>query len=325
MLPEWIADLQVLETPELARRCVEWLPLRLRCRCATLYTFEVESKQFRLLASSASVSTPLTIAADDQSSPVVIATRARATEATSTADGVVWTLPLHDEQECRGALQLAFARHEQPATDELAALGAFLGRAMTHAARYEAATRDARRDALTGLFNFRWLIETLEREVRRAARYGAPLSVIMIDLDRLKQINDQRGHAVGDQVLRRLADAIHSNLRRFDAGARRGGDEFAVVLPSTELTGAVQVAHRIGATLADTEDRGIGASLGVAQWRVGWSAQKLLEAADAAMYAAKQSRSTGEGVRVQTAANPSGGSPAGNSLAAFVAAQISSR
>jgi diguanylate cyclase (GGDEF)-like protein len=111
---------------------------------------------------------------------------------------------------------------------------------------YETLKLQAITDGLTGLYNHRYFYERLEEEVAKSKRYGAPLSLLMLDLDDFKSFNDAYGHPAGDQVLRQIADILHRQLRRqIDVVARYGGEEFAVILPSTPLAGAQAVGDRL--------------------------------------------------------------------------------
>jgi diguanylate cyclase (GGDEF)-like protein len=99
------------------------------------------------------------------------------------------------------------------------------------------------RDSLTGLYNRRYLMETLDRELSRAARDRVPLSLVMIDIDHFKQVNDQFGHKAGDMVLQALSILFSSKTRRMDIACRYGGDEFFVVLPGANLDCACKRAE----------------------------------------------------------------------------------
>src|SRR5215475_7439802 len=112
-------------------------------------------------------------------------------------------------------------------------------------------------DMLTGLANRRAFSVQLERELRRSVRYGTPASLLLIDVDGLKQINDRLGHHAGDKVIRHVADAITEVLRDTDFGARWGGDEFAIVAPNTTADAAYYSAERLLVRLA-TESRRTG-------------------------------------------------------------------
>lgn len=174
--------------------------------------------------------------------------------------------------------------------------------ALSNAHLYESTRALADRDPLTGFYNHRYLHERLAEEILRAQRNRAPLSLLMIDLDDFKLVNDSLGHVFGDEVLRWVADQIRDELRGSDVAARYGGDEFAVILPETSAAGARDVGQRIVAALAErpyrAERRGpvpVGASVGVATFPAdGRSPATLIEAADAALYRVK--RAGGQGV-----------------------------
>jgi diguanylate cyclase (GGDEF)-like protein len=134
----------------------------------------------------------------------------------------------------------------------------------------------------------------MQREIVRARRYGKPLSMIMIDVDNLKSVNDRFGHAAGDQVLRQVASCIQPT-RASDLAARVGGDEFALILPETPSGGAEQVAWRLLEAVHTVRldfDSAISMSLGIAQLESGddGEGETLLARADKAMYRAKRGR-----------------------------------
>ncbi len=109
----------------------------------------------------------------------------------------------------------------------------------------------SRTDPLTGFFNFRHLTEALGSEMERTCRTGLPTSLIMIDLDYFKRINDTYGHEVGNDVLCWASNIFHENIRRIDIPCRFGGEEFAIILPGTPLKGAVHVAERLRTALQE--------------------------------------------------------------------------
>ena len=155
--------------------------------------------------------------------------------------------------------------------------------------------RLATTDSLTGLFNRRRFIEVTEREFSRAKRYGDALSLIMLDADKFKAVNDTYGHDVGDFVLKSLASVGRSTLRDVDAFGRVEGEEFMVLLPSTPLDGAVLVAEKLRAaiagTVASTEggDIRFTVSLGVTTLRKDTgNVDQMLKEADQALYFAKE-------------------------------------
>jgi len=145
-------------------------------------------------------------------------------------------------------------------------------------------------DPLTGLANYRHLIDVLEAEIERSGRTGREFSVLLLDLDGLKSVNDRFGHLVGSRALKRLAEVLRVHSRAVDTPARYGGDEFALVMPETGAQSARRVAARIRERLAtQTEDPKITVSVGVAVYpSSGATAERLLIAADEALYAMKQ-------------------------------------
>ncbi len=164
---------------------------------------------------------------------------------------------------------------------------------MIEIAIYESTERSAQTDGLTGLSNHAFLVQTLRREVLRARRHGGPVSLVMLDLDDFKRVNDQRGHVEGDRVLRAAAGLVREGLREIDTAARYGGEEFALLLPETSRTGAFVVAERLRATLERhfaQKRRGprVTVSGGVACFpEDADSAEDLVRRADEALYRAK--------------------------------------
>ena len=148
-------------------------------------------------------------------------------------------------------------------------------------------------DHLTGLANRRRFERQLEREVARTERYNRPFCLLLVDIDNFKDVNDTYGHDAGDEALRRVANVIQSGTRGIDTGARIGGDEFAVILPETDLVRGLEVAERLRASVAalDLGPAGrVTASLGVAELPAcARTNEELRTAADAALYEAKRS------------------------------------
>lgn len=186
----------------------------------------------------------------------------------------------------------------------LAALGILIS--MTTATKFEAAlrrawqheqaaVREARTDSLTGLVNRRRFSEAAAAEWGRSIRYGRPSSLILFDLDRFKQINDEQGHAAGDAVLKKVAEVCQFEIRDFDLIARIGGEEFAVLLPETSAEAALGLAERLRRCIERLEVKSGGgvlrptASFGVAPLTLeGHDWTEALHLADGALYRAKE-------------------------------------
>lgn len=145
-------------------------------------------------------------------------------------------------------------------------------------------------DPLTGLANYRLLMERIDAEIKRYARVGRPFSILLLDLDGLKKINDVYGHLVGSLAICRVAEVLHLSCRETDTPARYGGDEFALVLPETSSEAAAQVAQRISERLAkDVETPRLTISIGIAECpRDGHTVEQMIGAADHSLYDEKR-------------------------------------
>jgi diguanylate cyclase (GGDEF)-like protein len=159
---------------------------------------------------------------------------------------------------------------------------------------YRFAVERAFRDPLTGAQNRAAFDEALQRDVELARRQGTSVSVLVIDIDHFKQVNDTYGHRFGDDVLRAVAHAVGDTIRRSDVLYRYGGEEFVVLASHTTLTGARQLAERIRGNVAGIATVGgrelrVTVSVGAAQLRAGESAEALFVRADQALYRAKES------------------------------------
>lgn len=150
-------------------------------------------------------------------------------------------------------------------------------------------------DHLTGVHNRQALLANLETEIERAARFGHPLSVVMVDLDHFKRLNDSHGHAAGDLILRRVADTLRENVRSVDVVGRYGGEEFLLVLPETDVDAAASLAEKLRRLVGRQEvalDDGYRASATLSAGVAGGSGghlslESLVRDADNAMYSAK--------------------------------------
>ena len=214
------------------------------------------------------------------------------------AGAPVLAVPLRTPHRALGALAVARAPGEPPFgpgdVEVLHDLARHAAAAVANALAHEETLRLSVTDPLTGAGNFRQLSTTLAREVERATRFNRPLSVVMLDLDHFKTVNDTHGHPFGDGVLREFARRLQDCLREVDTVTRYGGEEFTVVLPETGADGAAAVAGRIVRAVRDrpftvgSRSSEVTVSAGVASFPDhGRTASEILRAADAALYAAK--------------------------------------
>jgi diguanylate cyclase (GGDEF)-like protein len=205
-----------------------------------------------------------------------------------------FAIPLTSRAGTRALLVL---RQKDAATlddPEMRALVEHLAVALANAEAYRRARDLSFLDELSGVYNYRFLIEAIERETRRAQRFEHTFSVIMLDLDNLKGYNDRFGHLRGSEAIRTIGEILSATLRRVDLAARYGGDEFAVILPRTDKKGALRVCERLRQRIRSYPFPGAGgagvitASFGISSFpQDGKSSRVLLRKADRALYRAK--------------------------------------
>ena len=153
-----------------------------------------------------------------------------------------------------------------------------------------------RTDPLTGIANYRYFILALEQEMERTLRSGQPTTLIMLDIDHFKQVNDQWGHEVGNQALVHISKLMQQALRKLDIACRYGGEEFAIILPNTDLRASIPVAERLRQAIAETpmqiddQQLQLTVSLGIDSFAkaVEMPVEKLVAGADQYLYQAKQ-------------------------------------
>jgi two-component system, cell cycle response regulator len=247
----------------------------------------------------------------DQLLRVIVETAVQSTGATrgELADGDLVLIALGDE---RGPDKLEFpltAGRETFGTlvlygdgfspDQRESAGWLVGHAviaLSNARQHRTVEQQALVDSLTGLANRRLSTAALEKELARAQRFEEPLTLVLADIDDFKRINDRWGHPTGDDVLKAFAARMRESVREIDLAGRWGGEEFALLLPGTDLEGGRRLAERIRALVEsrplkgpDGEEIRVTASFGVASFPELSTQKELVAAADAALYEAKRS------------------------------------
>jgi diguanylate cyclase (GGDEF)-like protein len=207
-------------------------------------------------------------------------------------------VPLICHERVVGVLNLADKIHADCFSRQDIALtelfGQLVGASIGNVKLFEKMQRQATTDGLTGLANHKRLYELLERELWRSRRYGGHISLIMVDIDNLKKINDEFGHRAGDKVIKTISTTIKKCIRQIDTAARYGGDEFAVILPNTSLAEAVVVAERMVELAANSpitwenEQIPLSISVGLGQYDSAHSPEDITSRSDQALYLAKQ-------------------------------------
>jgi two-component system cell cycle response regulator len=193
-----------------------------------------------------------------------------------------------------GSLVLTSDSFEADTVETAASLAAQAVVALENARLHRMVERQAMVDSLTGLANRRSLEESLRSELARATRFGDSVCVVLADLDDFKHVNDQYGHAAGDEVLKAFAGALRATVRESDVAGRWGGEEFALVLPGTDAVGGARLAERARAAIESARVKmpngdfcGVTASFGVASFPESHELGEILASADSALYAAK--------------------------------------
>jgi diguanylate cyclase (GGDEF)-like protein len=204
-------------------------------------------------------------------------------------------VPLVAEGKVQGTLLVEHAlrsgsRIERRVVNAVERFGAYAALALRNAVLLEQVQRLAATDGLTAIANRRTFEATLERELARAQRHAEPVSLVLLDIDHFKVLNDTYGHVAGDEVLRNVAAALACECREFDTAARYGGEEFAVILPGCSAAEALEAAERFRRIVASApSDVPITASAGVATFPDhSRDAEHLVRVTDDALYAAKR-------------------------------------
>jgi diguanylate cyclase (GGDEF)-like protein/putative nucleotidyltransferase with HDIG domain len=204
------------------------------------------------------------------------------------------SVPLKIDDEVLGVFSLESRREQAFSPEDVVTtqtLAHQLALALHTARTYQAAFEQAITDGLTGLKTHRYFMEAVDREWRRSTRSGQNFSVIMLDLDQFKEVNDRYGHMQGDRVLRAVANVLSDSVRQSNVVARYGGDEFSILMPEATTAQAEPFAERMRANIENDpllKTHGITASVGIGTFpEHGPTMQEVLRVADAGMYLAK--------------------------------------
>jgi diguanylate cyclase (GGDEF)-like protein len=230
-------------------------------------------------------------------------------------------VPLRWDGRLRGALAVGYERERDAGREELALLEAFgdlAAAACRNASAHAELALAARTDTLTGCLNHAAMHDALHREFERCRRKGHALSLVIVDLDEFKQVNELHGHLAGDAVLRQVGESLRQSVRAYDLVARYGGDEFAVIAIDADEATATEVALRaleaIGRALGALGSAGqaTAATAGVAEWEAGDSPTALIARADRALLHGKHSGLRGTAVHASSLPGAVAGGGAGS-------------
>jgi diguanylate cyclase (GGDEF)-like protein len=218
-----------------------------------------------------------------------------ASEGTLTDDLRSIIVPLVTSSETYGYAGIyrdhAFEYHEESVFKRFCS---HIATALEKISLFEAIKALSTNDGLTGLYNHVSIVSRLEQEVQRSHRYGSPLSVLMLDIDDFKEVNDTLGHLAGDALLTQMANLLQSAIRGIDSIGRYGGEEFLVILPETDVRAAALIGDRLREAVAerlfsyDSKTIQVSLSGGVASYRDGSGASQLISTADENLYKAKK-------------------------------------
>jgi diguanylate cyclase (GGDEF)-like protein len=314
-------QINCLDLEKIATVCIIEIPKLISSRYASLYTYDQEKKLLRLLQHNHPYQISRLINLDEHNdSPMGVAIRQKGlllienfADMDQKATGAIHRqfsrnyhsdsciiAPLLSGDKVLGILNLAdkvekdsFDRRRDLPPIQL--LCEIIGSAMSNIELYEQVQKRAQTDSMTNLLNHRAFYDSLDKEVSRTRRYNTILSLIMMDLDCLKEVNDNYGHRAGDAVLIHVAQSICQCVRETDVAARYGGDEFAIILPNTSLADAMNVAERLVKVVAqspvsiDGHELYASISVGLGQYQHGQSIEEFMTQTDGALFEAKES------------------------------------
>jgi diguanylate cyclase (GGDEF)-like protein len=312
-------QINCLDIERIATVCVKDVPEMVGARFASLYILDDTSHILRLqkynhpflinkiVSLSQNPPSPMVMAVksrelllvgdmDAHKKPVIRKSQRVFAENYSTKSCAIAPLVCHDRVV--GVLNLADKMSGDGFSQEditlIELFSQLVGASIGNIKLFEKTQRQAVTDGLTGLANHKTFYEMLERELWRSRRYGGQISVIMVDIDNLKEINDTYGHREGDRAIKEVSRKIKECIRQIDIAARYGGDEFAIILPNTPLSDAVVVAERMVNAVAGSpiilkkKEVALSISVGLGQYDSDVSPEDITSRSDQALYKAQQ-------------------------------------
>jgi len=308
-----------LDMERIAKVCIESIPKLVGVRFASLYILDETNNILHLqkynhpflinkiVSLNQSSMTPMVMAVrskqvimvgdiDKHQKPIIRRSQRAFAENYKTKNCLI--VPLICQDRVVGVLNLADRmKGEDFSREDIALVELFsqlVGASIGNIKLFEKIQRQATTDGLTGLANHKTFYEVLERELWRSRRYGGQISLIMVDIDNLKKINDTYGHRAGDKVIAEVSRKIKEHIRQIDTPARYGGDEFAIILPNTSLNDAKVVAERMVEAVSSSpitwkkEDIGLSISVGLGEYDADTNPEEITSRSDEALYTAKQ-------------------------------------